>query len=220
MNRIKITHEPAEGESYTIWSGEYQPADSSPKALAEQTETVKLLWLEDDAMPIILLDDDGNAMRELAGSEVDLIREAARITQIEVKHARASQNGHPICAAHIPEIWMGTCGNFGFKPDPRIELTAIDSGDDSPDEYTLTGKISKKVKSELDEITKRTKKASAQIFETDETHAGQELGAACLHLGRETNEELEAYNTNEARAVLAARQCLPNPTCPTQESTP
>lgn len=216
MNKIAITLSTPE-KTTTVWEGEFRAA--KPGESLTLPEKIKIFWDEDDSIPALLLDQNGIALRELGPEECDQIMDEGIVTHILHHHPRASRYGHPVCAANVPEIWLGTCGNLGFTPDPELVLETLDSGDDSAGSFLLTLKIPKTLKGKLDETTENAKKAAADVWKTNPITAGSMLGNACRILSYKTDEELEVSSHPDAKAVLAARRCIQSP-CPIPSSQP
>ena len=180
---VKITDNGA-----VLWEGEYEIAPDTQTPEAE----ISILEKEDDSWPALLCEQGGTVIRELSSEECGKIQELGRIKEATVRHPRATRYGHPVCAVDIPEVWKGTIGNMGYKPDERLELFCEDTEDDAAGETLLHAKIPESLKEKMDWRTKSAQMAYRTEGKTPHPKDPHPLTTATLELASRTTEELEA----------------------------
>ena len=107
----------------------------------QYADSINVVYSTNDALPLYLLNEQGNVIRELSPAETENLMAEAIATRMYYKHAHAGRYGHPVCTPNIPELWRATCHNFGFNPSLDLTLTTDDTQDDSIDTIHFTLKI-------------------------------------------------------------------------------
>lgn len=166
---------------HVIFSSTYEPAKP-----ARNSVLVFVHDDDDDSLPLILCDENGNWLRELSRKEADKLASQGVVTGIVLTHPRADRYGIPMLACGDQHYWAAMIGNLGMRPDEDVELTLCDSGDDSAGNRRLTVMVPKTL------ALKLAKKTSAVEEIADRICLGrrQNIESAMRHHSRKTDAEI------------------------------